>query len=105
MKFEAAVFITNSEWNKRDEKRFGIEVFHKNNIDVLVLNCIEFLRPGLSQVYSPPDPVEVNYTRDINSWEEYEYIIKNMNSNTVFFPLLHEKKIYNILENFKADFH
>jgi len=100
MKFETAVFITNSAWNKRDEIRYGIEVFHQRNIDVLVLDCTEFLRPGLSQTYCPPDPVKVNYTRKINSWEEYEDTIKNMNSNTIFFPLVYKKKIYNILRKY-----
>ena len=97
------VFITNSEWNHRDEERFGIEIFRKYKMEVTVLDCTDILRPQLRANFTPPDPLQTKYVDIIDNWNDLRDHLEKLSSNTVILPLLRAKSVFNLIQEFKLD--
>lgn len=76
------LFLVSDPFNRRDFKRFGIELLQKNDFEVEVWDLSNILNPALVKNYTPPDPIDWSYCKVFNDNDYALNKLKNLSSDT-----------------------
>ena len=91
------VFLVSSTFNLRDEKRFGIEMLHRNGFEVEVWDFTPFLNPARFEKYVPPDKASFQQYHVFLTKREAISAISKLTRRCLLFCLLsYEYESYSI---------
>ncbi len=91
------VFLVSSTFNRRDEKRFGIEILQRNGFEVEVWDFTPFLNPARFEMCVPPDPTSFEHYHVIPTRREARSALSKLPPRSLVFCLLnYEYGTYSI---------
>jgi len=82
------IYLIQAPFNKRDYKRFGLEIFMAEGFEVYVWDFTPFLNPNEHNHIIPPDPIHYNKLYYFKNKMDAINSISRIDSNTFIINLI-----------------
>ncbi len=109
MKIKQVVYLTQTSFSKRDKDRFGIDVFLKYGIDVVVMDVTAYMDAQVAKKYILNEQNSYDCVKEFSTYREIEKFILSCNKDSVFISFIGESsfkslRVLNLLYKYKKEF-
>ncbi len=109
MKIDKIVYLISTPFSKRDNDRFGADIFLGHNIEVIVLDITAYLDKYVAKNYVCDSKINYPYVKHFDNYLEIKRFILHTSPNTIFVSFIGESsvkslKILNLLSQYKKEF-